>query len=164
MRLKLLLCLVVGGASASLAVAAQGMNDRDWNVVLSRYDQTIGKLVEKNEKLQSDIRAVQRENEDLRKDVESANKRSQGVADSLQKMQNTDILNVKYQQKQINTDITDLKDKPAPWGDGQRDCAEILVHHQEMKLAISPDGSRGTRYLCFDGKVLHLGSELYALQ
>lgn len=157
----LMLCGLV-----ALPVAAQesGRNEREASLQMSRYEQAIGKLQQQNEQLQSDIRSMQRTNAELQKSVEATNNKMQSISDEVQRFQNTDVLNIQNSQKQISSRMEELASKPMAWGDGQRDCNEIGVKHQQIKVAVKPDGSRGVRYLCFDGKVLLLGSEVYGVE
>lgn len=162
MRFTLLILL---GLFVLPAVAQDaGRTERDASLQMSRYEQAIGKLQQQNEQLQSDIRSLQRTNAELQKSMETANNRVQSVADEVQRFQNTDVLNIQNSQKQLSGRIEALDAKGPVWGDGQRDCSEIGVKHQQIKVAVKPDGSRGVRYLCFDGKVLLLGSEVYSVE
>lgn len=162
MRIKV---LVLCGLVVAVPAGAQDARaERDASLQMSRYEQAIGKLQQQNEQLQSDIRSVQRTNVELQKKVDETNNRMQSVADEVQRFQNTDVLNIQNGQKQISARMEELSKKPMAWGDGQRDCDEIGVKHQQIKVAVKPDGSRGVRYLCFDGKVLLLGSEVYSVE
>ncbi|MBI1308693.1 MAG: hypothetical protein GC129_02395 [Proteobacteria bacterium] len=150
---------------ATPAVAQEsGREARDMSLLMSRYEQALGKLQNQNTQLQSSIRELQRQNRELADAVKVANDRAQGVADAMQRLENTDVMNVQAGQKQLAQRMEQVENRPVAWGDGQRDCKEIGIKHQQLKVTVKPDGSQGVRYLCFDGKVLHLGSELYTLE
>lgn len=132
---------------------------RDASLQMSRYEQMIGKLQDQNQQLQSDIRALQRDNDALAKDVQAANARSQNIADEMQRLKNSQLQNLDAAQHQLVEQVQDVKSKL--WGDGQRDCPTLKVKHQQIKVMMNPDGTRSVRFLCFDGKPLLLGSEVY---
>lgn len=148
-------------------VAANGMAQdnaksvREQSLQASRYELLLGKLQSQNEDLMGQVRTLQRANEALAKDVQAASAKAQNVADEMQKLKNTQLQNITAAQKQLNDKVNNVSDK-TPWGDSQRDCGEIGVKHQQIKVSMKPDGSRSVRFLCFDGKALLLGSEIYA--
>ena len=133
---------------------------REASLQASRYELLLGKLQEQNEQLMGQVRALQKANDLLAKDVQSSNARVQNVMDEMQRLKNTQLQNISAAQKQLTEQINNTTSK-TPWGDAQRDCAELGVKHQQLKVSMKPDGSRSMRFLCFDGKALHLGSEMY---
>lgn len=140
-----------------------GKEAREESLRASQLELVIGKLQEQQERLLGDIRALQRANAGLAKGLEDANARSQAQADEMQRLQNTQLSNIQTVQKQLAARLDIMGDKATLWGDGQRDCKELGAKHQQLKVTVKPDGSRGVRYLCFDGKALHLGSEVYTV-
>lgn len=154
------LVLVAGGVQAQ----ENARSVRDQSLMMSRYDQVIGKLQDQAERLQSDVRALQRANEGLAKDVQAANARSQNIADEMQRLRNTQLQNLSAGQKQLSDQLNGMIAKgEMPWGAGQRDCTDLGVKHQQIKVSMKPDGTRSVRFLCFDGKGLLLGSEVYGV-
>ena len=135
---------------------------REQSLMASRYELTLGKLQDQNEQMQGQIRALQKANDLLAKDVQSSNAKAQNVADEIQRLKNTQLQNINAAQKQLSDQVNSVT-KTLPWGEGQRDCSELGVKHQQLKVSVKPDGSRGVRFLCFDGKALHLGSEVYTV-
>lgn len=149
-----------------LGNAAMAQDDarsvRQASLQASRYELLLGKLQDQNEQLMGQVRALQKATETLAKSVEKANAQAQNVADDMQRMKNTQLQNVSAAQKQINDKIAAMTSE-APWGSGQRDCSEIGVKHQQIKVMMSPQGTKSVRFLCFDGKALLLGSEVYTV-
>lgn len=161
MRLAVMLGLMVvvaGGAVAQDNARAV----RDASLQASRYELLLGKLQDQNEQLMQQVRALQKANDMLAKDVQASSAKSQNVADEMQRLKNTQLQNISAAQKQLADKVNNVSDK-TPWGEGQRDCSELGVKHQQLKVSVKPDGSRGVRFLCFDGKALHLGSEIYTV-
>ncbi len=136
---------------------------REASLQASRYELLLGKLQSQNEDLMAQVRALQRANDMLAKDVQAASAKSQNVADEMQRLKNTQLQNLNAAQKQLAEQITTTTSR-TPWGDAQRDCSEIGVKHQQIKVTLKPDGSRSVRFLCFDGKPLMLGSEIYRVE
>ncbi|TKW61636.1 MAG: hypothetical protein DI628_03140 [Blastochloris viridis] len=155
--------LILAFALLSLPAMAQdnARAVREASLQASRYELLLGKLQTQVEDLQSQVRSLQRANDALAKDVQSSNAKSQNVTDEMQRLQNTQLQNINAAQKQLTEKLSNATSK-TPWGDSQRDCAELGVKHQQIKVIVKGDGSRGMRFLCFDGKPLHMGSEIYA--
>lgn len=158
------LMLVAGCLAAVLPVMAQDNAKavREASLQASRYELLLGKLQGQNEQLMTQVRALQRANEMLAKDVQASNAKSQQVADEMQRLKNTQLQNINAAQKQLADKVNSASDKTT-WGDAQRDCAEIGVKHQQIKVSMKPDGTRSVRFLCFDGKAMLLGSEVYSV-
>jgi hypothetical protein len=132
---------------ASAASAQEAISQRDLSLQLSRYDGIIGRLEAQNERLMQDIRALQREQGRVTKLVDGQQAEIQGGIDNLQEFKNTEIENIKQ----------------SFWGSGTRDCKELGVKHQQIKVTMNPNGMESVRFLCFDGKPLLLGAEKYAV-
>lgn len=161
--MRLALMIAVMGLMASGAIAQDNARAvREASLQASRYELLLGKLQDQNEQLQSQVRALQKANDMLAKDVQASSAKAQNVADEMQRLKNTQLQNIAATQKQLNDKVNNATDKQ-PWGEGQRDCNELGVKHQQLKVSVKPDGSRGVRFLCFDGKALHLGSEVYVV-
>ncbi len=133
---------------------------REASLQASRFELLFGKLQDQNEQLQSQVRALQKANDMLAKDVQAASARAQNVSDEMQRMKNTQLQNITAANKQMSESLAKISSE-TPWGNAQRDCNELSVKHQQIKVSLKPDGSRSVRFLCFDGKALLLGSEIY---
>jgi len=155
--------LIIAFALLTLPAMAQdnARAVRDASLQMSRYELLLGKLQSQVEDLQSQVRSLQRANDALAKDVQGSNARAQNVTDEMQRLQNTQLQNINAAQKQLSEKLSNATNK-TPWGDAQRDCSELGVKHQQIKVIIKADGSRGMRFLCYDGKALHMGSEVFA--
>ena len=154
--MMVVLALVAGHAVAQDNAKAV----REQSLQASRYELLLGKLQNQNEDLMGQVRALQRANDLLAKDVQASSAKSQNVADEMQRLKNTQLQNLNAAQKQLTEQVNNTANK-TPWGDSQRDCNELGVKHQQIKVSLKPDGSRSVRFLCFDGKALLLGSEIY---
>jgi hypothetical protein len=139
-----MLAFVAGPSHAQSSALTPELSQRQFSLQMSRYEQMIGRLQQQQERLMADIRTLQRGFEATKKQAESADSTGQKLGDQWLKFQNE-------------------QDGITPWGSGQRDCPTIGAKHQELKMQLAPDGGEGVRYLCFDGKGLYLGSELYRL-
>ncbi len=155
--------LIVAFALLTLPAMAQdnARAVREASLQASRYELLLGKLQSQVEDLQSQVRSLQRANDALAKDVQASNAKSQNVTDEMQRLQNTQLQNINAAQKQLTEKLSNATNK-TPWGDAQRDCSELGVKHQQIKVIVKADGSRGMRFLCYDGKALHMGSEVFA--
>lgn len=159
---KLLMALVVGGfAVLAQAGVAQGM-DREMSAQFSRYDQLIDRVMKQNEQLMGEVRQLQRENLMIKKTLEDSQNRTQMVADEFQKIENLTVNNLSTGQKQLSEQVQRLQ-QVVPWGEATRDCADLNVKHQQISVKMSPDGKRSVKFLCYDGRVLHLGTEVHDL-
>lgn|GEM_PF-6016451 len=162
-RLFSLICVMLLGGVAVARADGDSMEVlRQQNLQMSRYDQVIGKLQASNEQLMSQVRDLQRQNDAMAKAVQATNARSQSVMDDMQAMRNTEMRNLTAAQRQLAEKVKSMD--VVPWGAGQRDCPELKAVHQQIKLVVKPDGSRGVKFLCYDGKALNLGGELYMPQ
>ena len=143
------IALVAALAALSLPALAQDSArlQRDMSLQLSRYDGIIGRLEAQNERLLSELRALQKEQDRVTRLVDSQQKQIQDSIDGLQEFRNTEITNIRQ----------------SFWGSGTRDCKELGVKHQQIKVTMRPDNMESVRFLCFDGKPLLLGAERYSV-
>lgn len=155
MRVYLLAVLVL---TATNAVA---LDDRQMQLELQRYDQILGRLQAGNEQLMGQVRELQRENMALKKGLEAMSAKTEATADRMQKVENVNVRNVEAAQKQLNEALATQANNQYDWGGKTRDCPDIGVTHQQIKVQTKPDGSKTVRFLCFDGKPLHLGTEVH---
>lgn len=144
-----------------LAANAVAVDDRQMQVELQRNDQVMGRLNEQNERLLGQVRTLERDNLMLKKELESQNARIEMMNDRVQKMENVNVRNVEAAQRQLNQAINAQQGNLYDWGGKTRDCPDIGVKHQQIKVVTKPDGGRTVRFLCFDGKAVHLGTEVH---
>jgi uncharacterized phage infection (PIP) family protein YhgE len=135
--------------------------DKETTLQLQRYDQLVGRLQNQNEGLMQDIRTLQREMAGMKSMVEAAASKAERATDSLQTLENVKINNLAAGQSQIMNKLKDPEVK-MDWGSSTRDCPELGNKHQQIKTVAKPDGSRTVRFLCFDGRALHLGTEVHS--
>ena len=155
--LSVMILVVMAG---SLQAQDNARSVREASLQASRYELLLGKLQDQSEQMQSQIRALQKANDMLAKDVQAANARAQNVTDEMQRLKNTQLQNINAANKQMSESLAKISSE-TPWGNAQRDCTELGVKHQQIKVSLKPDGSRSVRFLCYDGKALLLGSEIY---
>ncbi len=134
-------------ALANAGGAQEALTARDFNQALSRYDAVIARMEAQNERLMSELRALQRDQDRVTKLVESQQGKIQEGIDGLQEFRNTELENIRQ----------------SFWGSGTRDCKDLGVRHQQIKVTLNPEGTESVRFLCYDGKPLLLGAEKYAL-
>jgi hypothetical protein len=141
--------LILGGVLLSAASYAQtaGQTTRDLNQTLSRYEAAIARLEAQNERLMGELRSLQREQDRVTKLVQGQQGQIQQGIDGLQEFKNTEIENIRN----------------SFWGSGKRDCKELGVKHQQIKVSMNPEGTESVRFLCFDGKPLLLGAEKFVV-
>jgi predicted RNase H-like nuclease (RuvC/YqgF family) len=168
MKIKTVALGVVFAALAGTALAqtmspeaanAAGIPTSTPSTQQMRTDQMMDKLQQQILQLRSDMRDLQRQNMAMQKKVDDANAKSAGVSDQVQQFQNVNLVNVTAAQKQIVQQNNDILKKL--WGEGKRDCPELSAKHQQIKVLTRPDGGRTVRFLCFDGKAIHLGTEVH---
>ena len=144
-----------------LPLLANAADDRTLQLELQRYDLLMGKLQDQNTQLMSQVRELQRQNYDLAKQVQKIQAQTQTTYDRMQKVENVNVRNVEAAQKQLNEALSIANGNLFDWGGKSRDCADLGVKHQQLKMVAKPDGSRTVKFLCFDGKALHLGTEMH---
>ena len=137
-----------------LAGSAQAI-DREVAVQLSRLEQIVYDAKDKVATMQREVRELQRENDDLRKLTKKQDAQITELIDTVLKIQNIDIANLTSGQTKLYDDIPIFN-----WGTETRDCQGI-GRHQQVKNVPSDDGNYTLRYLCYDGRTLHLGTEVH---
>ncbi len=120
-----------------------------------RLDAMINGMLKEVDSLQVEMRQLQRKNDALEKENKAMREELDAVNDNLLQTQNLDLSNLKAGQKQLYDMIPDLN-----WGAEKRNCQGI-GNHQQTKIVPSPDGKHSLKYLCFDGRALHMGTELH---
>lgn len=156
MRLLFLSVMLFATCYLLPAYAADSMQ-----LELQRYDLLVGKLQDQNTQLMSQVRELQRQNYDIAKKLQAIQAQSQSTYDRMQKVENVNVRNVEAAQKQLNEALSAQQANLFDWGGKTRDCPDLGVKHQQIKVATKPDGSRTVTFLCFDGKALHLGTQVH---
>lgn len=146
---------------ALLAASAHALEDKSMSLELSRYDQVMGKLQENNDRLLGQVRQLERDNASLGKALQATQSKVDVLSDQLQQMQNVNVRNIEAAQKQLNQKMNATDNNALDWGSKTRDCTDLGVKHQQIKVVTKPDGAKTIRFLCFDGKAVHLGTELH---
>jgi TolA-binding protein len=163
LRLRPLAAAVAG--MALLAATPVPAIDRDTQNELRRLEQIINRRNERADQLMGDIRALQKENEKLRRQMELMDKKVNESTDDVTAMKNTDVANLTAIDKQILARLDELNKLIADqtptwnWGTQTRDCKDLGTH-QQIQNVKSGDGKFTLRYLCFDGRPIHLGTEV----
>lgn len=133
--------------------------DREVELELRSLEQRLGRVAETNERLLQDIRQLQRENQELKKMLQQADQSATKTTDALMKLENIELSNlqsaIKVLTDRFNTALPDLN-----WGSQTRDCPGV-GKHQKIGTVANEEGRYTLRFLCFDGRALHLGTELH---
>jgi len=152
-------------AGLSLGVTPAHAIDSATLVEIRRLDQNMADLNTKMESILRDIRNLQREIDKISKQSAEAAKSAEQTTDALTRTQNTDIANLVAVDKQIAQRLNALAkhmEEQTPtwnWGSQTRTCDDV-GKHQQIQTVRSADGQFSLRYLCFDGRAIHLGTEV----
>lgn len=167
--------LLAGAALASTSLPTHAL-DRDVAVEVQRLDQRLNRLQRTNESLLKDIRALQRSNTELKKSNANLVQDNARLLEDMLEVQNVSLPNSETRDEQIKANL-DAKYKEIKseneadradlasqvpvlnWGAEERPCGEI-GEHQQIQNTTSADGKYTLKYLCFDGRLLHLGTQL----
>lgn len=152
--LKKALWVSVLGASTLISSHSFAM-DKETVLAISGLQERFERVVQMNEQLLKDIRDLQRNVDHLYKMNEEKDKKIADLLDQVLKIENVEVSNLKAGQKGLYDQV------PAfTWGQTTRNCESIGSKHQQIEMVKSEDGSRTLRFLCFDGKAIHLGTEI----
>lgn len=165
--MRLLLLSLVLFSSAMPLAHAQTMEavQRKLELEIQRLDQRLSRFHDQNEQHLRNIRELQRDNEELKRQVEFMSKKAGMAIDDVTKMRNTDVANLVATDKQLAEQIKTINkliETQTPtwdWGSRTRDCEKVGKHLQIQSVRAG-DGTHTMRYLCFDGRPLHLGTEV----
>lgn len=155
----LALTLTVSTANAQDLLYIQKQNE----VEFKRLNQDIARLKENLEQKDLYIRQLEVSNEKLDKKVEATNQRVNDLLDLWINFENVSLPNLISSDKTLSNRIMEVNDHIKTqteiwnWGELSRDCPKI-GKHQQVKTVQTPDGTASVRYLCFDGRVLHLNT------
>ncbi|MFT7432664.1 MAG: putative RNase H-like nuclease (RuvC/YqgF family) [Alphaproteobacteria bacterium] len=153
--MKKIICLslmLVSSAVPSFAL------DKDVDMEIRRVEQRMMRMFETNKQLLQDVRDLQRKNDKLTKGFEDVSMKYDALNDQVLKLRNVDIANLRVGQKGLYDQIPLFT-----WGEDTEDCADIETKHQQINTQKSADGSQTMRFLCFDGKAVHMGTEYHGV-
>lgn len=132
-------------------------------IEFKRLNQEIARLKQENEQRAIYMRNIEKQNDELNKKIVAINKRVDDLLDLWVNFENVSLPNLVSADKalanRINETNNHIKEQTNIWNWGElaRECKDIGTH-QQVKTVTSADGQSSTRYLCFDGKVLHLNT------
>lgn len=159
-----------------LVAGAQGA-DRATEIELQRIDQRMVTIVEENDFLKRQMRILEKDNAEMKAQMEKLLKQTTGLNDDMIRVLNVDIPNfhasqIQFEDKLKNDYNADYdafresinkREDEFNWGHLERACPEVGAKHQEVKWVSKDEGKTTLQFLCFDGKVLHMGTQLNAL-
>lgn len=154
MRILVLCGLLFGTMSPISAMAL----DKEVDMEIRRVEQRMMRIFDTHEQLLKDVRNLQRENERLKEESEEMSRKYDEMNDVMLKLRNVDIANLRAGQKGLYDQIPLFT-----WGEDTEDCKGIETKHQQTNTQKSADGSQTMRFLCFDGKAMHLGTEYHGV-
>lgn len=152
-------------AGLSFAAAPAYSMDADTMTEVRRLDQNMSDINRKMESILRDVRELQRSIDKIAKQSELAAKNAETTSDALTRTQNTDIANLVAVDKQLAQRINAMGkhiEEATPvwnWGSQTRSCDDV-GKHQQIQSVRSADGQFTLRYLCYDGRAIHLGTEV----
>lgn len=152
---KLVLCGVLLSVMSPLTALAL---DKEVDMEIRRVEQRMMRIFDTHEQLLKDVRELQRENDRLKKEAEEMSRKYDEMNDVMLKLRNVDIANLRAGQKGLYDQIPLFT-----WGEDTEDCKDIETKHQQTNTVKSADGTQTMRFLCFDGKALHMGTEFHGV-
>lgn len=161
--MKQSLAILTLGLLATSANAQDFYVQKQNEIEFQRLTQDIARLKQENEQHAIYVRKLEQANDELTKQVTETNKRVDDLIDLWVNFENVSLPNLVSADKTLANRINETNNhitEQTPiwnWGEMSRDCKEIGTH-QQVKTVLSKDGMSSTRYLCFDGKVIHLNT------
>lgn len=129
--------------------------DREVEIEMRRIEERVQRTDEINKQLLQDMRQIQRYVQRLEEQNKELKGKIEDLTDSVIKIKNIDISNLEAGQKGLYDQVPNFT-----WGQDTEACDTLEAKHQQIEAVKSEDGTRTLRFLCFDGKALHLGTEL----
>ena len=159
-----------------LFASAQGV-DRATEIELQRLDQRMAVITEENDFLKRQMRVLEKDNIEMKQQLETLLAKSSGLNDDIIRVLNVDIPNFHASQLQFedklkndyNADYEAFRDSinkredEFNWGHLERACPEVGAKHQEVKWVTKDEGKTTLQFLCYDGKIMHMGTQLNVL-
>lgn len=129
--------------------------DRAVEVQFQRLDSIVANVLQENDEIRIQLRELQRANERLMSENAALSDKVTTLEDDMLTLSNTDLASLATNQQKLFNDVPIFN-----WGSETRACPN-LGEHQQIKMVQNPDKTHTLRYLCFDGRVLHLGTEVH---
>ena len=130
--------------------------DKETQFEIRRLEQRIGRMHEGHQKMVQDIRSLEKAARNLSASQQLIEDKIDQLTDTIVKVQNVDVANLRAGQKGIYDQLPLFT-----WGEDTESCEDINTKHQQINTVKSDDGLRTLRFLCFDGKAIHLGTEFH---
>jgi len=159
-----LLCLITESSYAQNAQDINFYTQKQNELEFKRIDQELKQLKDQNLQLSKYIRELEVKNEKINKKMGLSEKRVEDLLDLWVNFENVSLPNLSAADKTLAEKIKKTDDKITKetsswnWGELSRDCP-TLGKHQQVKTVITKDKTASIKYLCFDGKVIHLKTE-----
>jgi len=148
----LLVLALMGGVLSAPAFSLDVAVDKE----VRRLDSRIQRVAEMTKDLQKSVRTLQRSSEKVLRKMDYLDGKFSEMTDQMVRIQNVDLANLRAGQKGLYDQIPTFT-----WGEDTENCEDIKTKHQQTNTVKSADGSKTMRYLCFDGKAIHLGTEYH---
>lgn len=145
------------GLLLSFSEAAYAL-DKETQLELRRLEQRVGRVMDTNKQLVQDLRQLEKFSQNMLSAQEILEDKLNQITDTIVKIQNVDIANLRAGQKGIYDQLPLFT-----WGEDTEECTDIGSKHQQINSVKSDDGMRTLRFLCFDGKAIHLATEYHGL-
>lgn len=156
--------LLIIALFASLNAQAQEFYmEKQHEIEFTRLNQSVAQLKEVNEQQARFIRQLEKQNEQLSDVVKQVNDRMDSLLDLWVNFENVSLPNLIEADKTLSDRINDINShivEQTPtwdWGEQSRSCPK-MGEHQQVRTVMTDDGKANVRYLCFDGKVIHLNT------
>lgn len=132
--------------------------DKETQLEIRRLEQRIGRIVDANKQIVQDVRQLEKFSKNMLSAQDILEEKLNQLTDTVVKIQNVDIANLRAGQKGLYDQLPLFT-----WGEDTEECTDIGSKHQQINSVKSKDGMRTLRFLCFDGKAIHLGTEYHGL-
>ena len=129
--------------------------DKDVSIEFRRVEQKMARVTQQNEQLMKDVRKIQKKMGEVLKSYEELQSKYDNLLDATLKIENVDVANLRAGQKGLYEQVPEFT-----WGQDTENCDEIGAKHQQVEAVKNKSGTKTLRFLCYDGKVLHLSTEI----
>ena len=139
--------------------------DREVATEIQRLESAQARADDRLQTVLQQLRGLERKMDDLQKKVLQFEKAATTAADSVERLSNTDLANLTSAHQALSKQLQSYKTeieaqaKDWTWGSNNRDC-EDGAKHQQIRSMQSADRKYTLRYLCFDGRLIHLGTDV----